>query len=161
MVLATSGPGGLDASPRGDAPDFVAVEDERTLLVPDRRGNNRIDSLRNLVSDPRVGLIFLVPGAGETPRVNGRASITADPALLDRFAVEGRAPRTVLVVRVESVYSQCSRAVLRSGPSDPARRVERAALPSAGRILADLSGARIDGEADDRAPPERLGSTLY
>jgi PPOX class probable FMN-dependent enzyme len=161
MVLATAGPGGLDASPRGDAPGFVAVADERTLLVPDRRGNNRIDSLRNLVADPRVALLFLVPGVGETLRVNGRASITADPVLLDRFAVDGRPPRTVLVVRVESVFFQCSRAVLRSGLWDPARRVDRAALPSTGRILADLSGAQIDGEAYDRALPERVRSTLY
>jgi uncharacterized protein len=160
-VLATSGPGGLDASPRGDAAGFVAVEDERTLLVPDRRGNNRIDSLRNILADPRIALLFLIPGVGETLRVNGRAAISVDPALLDRFAVDGKAPRSVLVVAVETVFFQCSRAIVRSQLWDPSRHVERSGLPSAGTILAELSRSRIDGEDYDRALPERVKATLY
>ena len=138
-VLATSGPGGLDASPRGDMAGFVAVEDERTLLIPDRRGNNRIDSLRNILADPRVALLFLIPGVGETLRVNRRAAISVDPALLDRFAVDGKAPRSVLVVAVETVYFQCSRAIVRSQLWDPSRHVERSSLPSTGTYKVEVS----------------------
>ncbi|HKX07149.1 MAG TPA: pyridoxamine 5'-phosphate oxidase family protein [Stellaceae bacterium] len=160
-VLATCGPGGLDASPRGDGPGFVTVEDEKTLLLPDRRGNNRTDSLRNIIGDPRVALLFLIPGIGETLRVNGRAVVSVEPALLRRFAVEGKEPRSVLVIAVETVYFQCSRAVVRADLWNPAKHVSRAALPATGAILAALSNARIGGEAYDRALPERLKSTLY
>ncbi len=160
-VLATCGPGGLDASPRGDGPGFVAVEDEKTLLLPDRRGNNRTDSLRNIIADPRVALLFLIPGIGETLRVNGRASISVDPALLRRFAVEGKEPRSVLVIAVETVYFQCSRAVLRADLWNPEKHASRSSLPSTGAILAALSNARIGGESYDRALPERVKATLY
>lgn len=160
-VLATSGPHGVDASPRGDAPGFIAVEDEHTLLLPDRRGNNRIDSLRNLLHDPRLGLLFLLPGLGEMLRVNGTGAISIDPALLARFSVGGRPPRTVLVIRVAEVYFQCSRAVVRAGLWDPARHVDRAALPTPGRILAAQSRARIGGDAYDEALPERVRASLY
>ena len=102
VVLATSGPGGLDATPRGDPAGFVAIEDDRTLLIPDRRGNNRLDSLRNLLTDPRIALLFLIPGVGETLRVNGRAEISIDPALLARFPMQGKLPRSVIVVHVET-----------------------------------------------------------
>jgi len=159
VVLATSGPGGLDASPRGDAPGFVIVEDEKTLLLPDRRGNNRIDSLRNIVADPRVALLFLIPGRAETLRVNGRATIVTDSALLARFAVDGKQPNCVLAVEVETVYFQCGRAILRSHLWDaPA---PGAALPSAGQILAALSANAIDGAAYDQALPARQRATLY
>lgn len=160
-VLATSGPEGLDASPRGDAPGFAVVEDERTLLLPDRRGNNRVDSLRNVVRDPRLGLLFLLPGMGETLRVNGMGAVSVDPALLARFAVDGKAPRSVLAVQVAEVYFQCSRAVLRAALWDPARRVNRAALPTPGQILAVQSGARLGGNAYDEALPEKVRTTLY
>lgn len=160
-VLATSGPEGLDASPRGDAPGFAVVEDERTLLLPDRRGNNRVDSLRNVVRDPRLGLLFLLPGVGETLRVNGEGAVSVDPALLARFAVGDKLPRTVLIVTVAEVYFQCSRAVLRAALWDPARRVDRAALPTPGQILAAQSGARLGGSAYDEALPERVRATLY
>jgi len=160
-VLATSGPGGLDASPRGDPAGFVAVHDERTLVLPDRRGNNRIDSLRNVLADPRVALLFLVPGIGETLRVNGRAEVRIDPDLLERYAVDGKPPRSVLVVRVETVFFQCSRAIVRSGLWDPARQIPRERLPSTGRMLADLSAGQVDGEAYDRELPARVNSTLY
>jgi uncharacterized protein len=160
-VLATSGPGGLDASPRGDGPGFITVKDEKTLLLPDRRGNNRTDSLRNIVGDPRVALLFLIPGIGETLRVNGRASISIDPALLRRFAVAGKEPRSALVIRVETVFFQCSRAVVRADLWNPEKQVSRTALPSTGTILAALSGSRIGGEAYDRGQPERVKTTLY
>jgi len=142
-ALATAGPGGLDCSPRGDAPGFVRVKDEKTLLIPDRRGNNRIDSLRNIVGDPRVALLFLIPGIGETIRVIGRAGISNDPALIDSFAVNGKTPRTVIVVAVERVFFQCSKAIVRSKLWDAGLHVERDRLPSAGTILAGVSGGKI------------------
>jgi PPOX class probable FMN-dependent enzyme len=160
-LLATSGPGGLDVSPRGDPPGFVVVQDEKTLLIPERRGNNRADSLRNLLIDPRVALLFLIPGVGETLRVNGRATITTDPALLARFAMDGRLPKCVLVVHVETVFFQCARAIHRSKLWEPAPADARAKVPSAGTILAALTDARIDGEAYDRELPARQRATLY
>lgn len=160
-VLATSGVGGLDASPRGDPAGFVVVEDTKTLLIPDRRGNNRMDSLRNIVADPRVALLFLIPGVGETLRINGKAVISTTPALLDRFRIDGNAPRSVIVVRVDAVYFQCSRAILRSSLWDPDRHVERATLPSIGTILAELSRSSTDWEDYDRDLSERLKTTLY
>jgi PPOX class probable FMN-dependent enzyme len=161
FALATSGPGGLDCSPRGDAPGFVRVQDEKTLLIPDRRGNNRIDSLRNIVSDPRVALLFLIPGVGETIRVIGRASISTDPTLAAGFAVDGKTPRTVIVVAVERVFFQCSKAVVRSKLWDPARHVARESLPTAGTILAGISGGQIGGAEHDRSQPQRIKETLY
>ncbi|MFL6657281.1 MAG: pyridoxamine 5'-phosphate oxidase family protein [Massilia sp.] len=158
-VLATSGPEGLDASPRGDAPGFVVVEDAHTLLLPDRRGNNRLDSLRNILSDPRVALLFLIPGHAETLRVNGRATIVTDPDLLERLAVDGKRPASVLAIDVDTVYFQCGRAILRSHLWDGAR--PDAPLPSAGQILAALSGDAIDGVAYDQALPARQRDTLY
>ncbi|MGZ5201403.1 MAG: pyridoxamine 5'-phosphate oxidase family protein [Telluria sp.] len=161
VALATSGPDGLDVSPRGDRPGFVHVEDQHTLLLPDRRGNNRIDSLRNIISDPRVALLFLIPGIGKTLRVNGRAAILADPALLERFAMDGKLPRSVLRIQVETVFFQCSRAILRSRVWDPAAQLERSALPSAGTILKDLSGGEVGGKRYDDELPGRLKTTLY
>jgi PPOX class probable FMN-dependent enzyme len=161
FALATNGPDGLDCSPRGDAPGFVRVLDDRTLLVPDRRGNNRIDSLRNIVADPRVALLFLIPGVGETLRVIGRARISADPALTASFVINGKPPRTVLVVTVERVFYQCSKAVVRSKLWDPATQIDRASLPSSGTILAAISGGKIGGPEHDRGQPERIKATLY
>ena len=122
-VLATCGPEGLDCSPRGDRPGFLRVHDDRTLMLPDRRGNNRIDSLLNVVRDPRVALLMLIPGSGSTLRVNGRGHLDADPALLASFAVEDKAPRSVLVIEVGEIYFQCARAVVRSRLWDPAAQV--------------------------------------
>jgi len=161
MVLATSGPGGMDASPRGDAPGFVVVADPHTLLIPDRRGNNRADSLRNIIHDPRVALLFLIPGCGETLRVNGHASICTAPELLERFEFRGALPRSVIVVRVERVYFQCPKAIVRSDLWNPAKHIERKSLPSTGAILADITSGRVGGEEYDRAYPERLRATLY
>ena len=160
-VLATSGPGGLDASPRGDGPGFVVVEDAHTLLIPDRRGNNRVDSLRNILADPRVALLFLIPGIGETIRVNGRARLSVDPGLKARFVVDGKEPRSILIVTVERVYFQCSRAVVRAELWNPETQVARSALPSAGRILAAVSESRVGGDEYDRDLPVRVKATLY
>jgi PPOX class probable FMN-dependent enzyme len=161
FALATNGPDGLDCSPRGDAPGFVRVADEKTLLIPDRRGNNRLDSLRNIVSDPRVALLFLIPGVGETIRVIGRASISTDPALTETFIVSGKAPRSVIVVAVERVFFQCTKAIVRSKLWDPALHIDRKSLPSAGTILGEISGGKIGGPEHDRAQPQRIKETLY
>lgn len=160
-VLATAGPDGLDASPRGDAPGFVVVQDDRTLLLPDRRSNNRTDSLRNVIADPRVALLFMVPGMGETLLVSGRAHINVAPDLLARFEVVGKLPRSVLVIAIETAYFQCSRAIVRSALWYASHHVERQTLPSPGAILAALTQASIDGAAYDRDLPGRLKTSLY
>jgi uncharacterized protein len=161
MVMATSGPDGLDVSPRGDPAGFVVVEDEKTLLIPDRRGNNRADSLNNLIADPRIALLFLIPGVGETMRVNGRAEISVDPVLLERFPAQGKLPRSVIVVHVERAYFQCPKALVRSDLWNPAKHVERRSLPSSGTILADITRGRVGGAEYDAAYPERLKATIY
>jgi PPOX class probable FMN-dependent enzyme len=161
VVLATGGPDGLDCSPRGDIAGFVQIADDKTLLLPDRRGNNRIDSLRNIVRDPRVALLFLIPGVGTTLRVNGRARISADRAVLDSFAVGSAAPRSVIIIRIEAVYFQCARAIVRSDLWNPAKHRSPATLPTPGDILAALSEDRIGGTDYDRAWPERAQATLW
>ncbi|MBL8323797.1 MAG: pyridoxamine 5'-phosphate oxidase family protein [Rubrivivax sp.] len=160
-VLATAGEHGLDTSPRGDAPGFVRVLDEKTLLLPDRRGNQRIDSLTNIARDPRVALLFLVPGLGEALRVNGTARISALPDLCARFAVSGQVPASVLVVTVTSCFFQCARAIKRSELWNPARHVQRGSLPTPGAILECLSGHTIDGAAYDGELQQRQANTLY
>ena len=160
-VLATAGAHGLDATPRGDPAGFVHIEDEKTLILPDRRGNNRIDSLRNIIADPRVALLFMVPGFSETLRVNGTAAILTGSKMLSRFASAGKLPKSVLRIRVSSVFFQCSRAVLRANLWDQDSHIDRAALPTAGTILRVLSRAEIDGAAYDKALPQRLAETLY
>lgn len=160
-VLATVGASGIDTSPRGDGPGFVRVADKHTLLLPDRRGNQRIDSLRNIVRDPRVALLFVVPGIGETLRVNGTARISTLPALCAQFAVDGKDPPSVLVINVSSVFFQCARAIKRSELWNPARHVARSTLPSPGSILQTLSQQRIDGDAYDAALQARQQATLY
>ncbi|MCV3240564.1 pyridoxamine 5'-phosphate oxidase family protein [Mesorhizobium sp. ZC-5] len=159
--LATAGPEGLDCSPRGDLAGFVRVHDDRTLMMPDRRGNNRADSLKNIIRDPRVGLLFLVPGSGTTLRVNGRARISIDPELCASFAVEGKPARSVTVVAVDSVYFQCARAIHRSELWNPARHVDPKSLPTPGRILAVTSRQSIDGETYDREWPERAKKSMW
>lgn len=162
MVLATAGPEGLDASPRGDpAGSFVQVVDDKTVLIPDRRGNNRIDSLRNILRDDRVALLFLIPGIGETLRVNGRAAISVAPELIGRFEMKGTLPRSVIVVTAERVYFQCPKALVRSQLWNPDTQISRKALPSTGTILADITGGTVGGEQYDRDYPERLRTTIY
>jgi len=160
VILASSGADGIDCSPKGDAPGFVQILDERTLALPDRPGNNRIDNLLNIVIDPRVSLLFLVPGVGETLRINGRAQISTDPALLQRFAVANKLPRTVLVVTIESVYFHWAKALIRSQLWDPARYVPRGTLPSAGDMIAATCEG-FDGKTYDREAPERVKQVLY
>ncbi|MEF7614302.1 pyridoxamine 5'-phosphate oxidase family protein [Aquincola sp. MAHUQ-54] len=160
-VLATIGPGGLDASPRGDPAPLVAVQDERTLLLPERRGNHRIDSLRNILADPRVALLFLIPGVGETLRVNGRARITVEPVLMQRLAMAGKPPQCVIEIAIDTVFFQCARAMQRSSLWAPAAAGRRADVPSAGAMLAALTESAIDGAAYDRELPARQRTTLY
>lgn len=158
-VLATSGPGGLDASPRGDPAGFVQVHDEKTLLLPERRGNNRIDSLRNILVDPRVALLFLIPGLGETLRVNGTAHLSTDAGLLARCAMHEALPKCVIVIRVASVYFQCARAMQRSGLWAPV--AARPDVPTPGAILSALTASAFDGASYDRELPARQRATLY
>lgn len=161
VVLATTGPGGLDASPRGDPAPVLVVQDERTLLLPDRRGNHRLDSLRNIVADPRVALLCLVPGTSETLRINGRAWVSADPVLCQRLAIAGKPPATVVVISIDVVYVQCARALARSQLWHAATWPARDTLPSAGKMLSSASQGRFDGAAYDAALPLRQGDSLY
>ncbi|MGI9422699.1 MAG: pyridoxamine 5'-phosphate oxidase family protein [Hyphomicrobiaceae bacterium] len=160
VVIASSGPDGIDCSPRGDPPGFVRVVDSKTVLLPDRRGNNRLDTLRNLVSDPRASLLFLIPGVGETLRINGHCYIVTEPELLQSFEMQGKSPATVLVFRVERVYFQCSKALMRSKLWQSDAQIARSELPSTGEILSALS-QEIDAGEYDRAYPRRLKETIY
>lgn len=159
LALATVGPEGMDCSPRGDVPGFIRIHDERTLMLPDRRGNNRIDSLRNIVQDPRIALMLLIPGWGNAIRVNGRAYIDADPALLRSFAIEDKVPRSVIVITVDAVYFQCARAIIRARlwegqPAPPG-------LPTPGRILAAMSEGRVGGADYDGGWAARASDTMW
>ena len=161
IAVATSGPEGLDCSPKGDASGFVRILDDRTLAIPDRPGNNRIDGFRNIVRDPRIALLFLIPGIGETLRVNGHAAISIDSELMQSFAVGGRLPRCVLVVHIESIFFHCSKAVVRSKLWDEATKIDRTSLPSTGTIISELSQGKLGGETYDREAPERIKAQLY
>jgi PPOX class probable FMN-dependent enzyme len=160
-ALATCGPEGMDCSPRGDLPGFVRVHDDKTLMMPDRRGNNRVDSLRNIVRDPRVALLFLIPGSGSTLRINGRAEVSDDAGLLASFRMDGKTPRTVIVMSVDEIYFQCARAIVRSDLWNPDKRVDPRTLPTPGQILAEMSENRVGGESYDREWPERARQTLW
>ena len=159
VVIATCGPEGLDCSPKGDAPGFVRILDDKTLAIPDRRGNNRTDGFHNIVRDPRVALLFLIPGVGETLRVNGRAAISIDPELAESFAVDGKAPRCVLIVSIESVYFHCSKAAVRARLWES--KIDRKSLPSTGTIIAELTAGKLGGDTYDRELPERVKAQLY
>ena len=160
-ALATCGPEGLDCSPRGDLAGFVRIHDDKTLMMPDRRGNNRVDSLRNIVRDPRVALLFLIPGSGTTLRVNGRAHLSVDPQLLASFAMEGKAPRSVIVMAIAELYFQCARAIVRSDLWNPDKRVDTKTLPTPGQILAAMSDNTVGGEKYDREWPARARASLW
>lgn len=160
FAIASVGPGGLDCSPRGDEPGFVRVMDNKTLAIPDRRGNNRLDTLKNIVADPRIAMLFLIPGMTETLRINGNAYVNKDPALIKEFEVDGHLPVTLIMIEIETVYFQCARALKRSKLWDPASRVERSSLPSAGTLLRSaISG--FYAEKYDAELPERQAKTLY
>lgn len=161
VALATAGPEGLDCSPRGDAGQAVRIADERTVLMPDRRGNNRCDSLRNIVRDSRVGLLFLIPGSGTTMRLNGLAHLSVEPELLASFAVKGQAPRSVIVIEIQTVFFQCARAIVRSDLWNPERHVDTSLLPTPGDILASMSENRVGGRPYDEEWPERAARTMW
>jgi uncharacterized protein len=161
LVIASADPSGrCDASPKGDAPGFVQVIDDTTLLIPDRLGNNRIDTLANLLARPGIGLIFFVPGINETLRVNGRACITTDPALLEPLAVNGKVPRSAILVTAEEIYFHCGKALIRSDLWNPDKQVRRSDFPSLGRILADQIGG-ISVEESERYTAESYKTRLY
>lgn len=161
LALATCGPEGLDCSPRGDDGQVVYVLDDKTLALPDRRGNNRLDSLRNIVRDPRVGLMFLLPGSGTCLRVNGRAVIHDDKGLLSRFEMRGKPPRTVVVVTIDTIYFQCARAVMRAGLWDVEKQLNVNDLPSVGEVLSEVTGGKFDGEKYDKEWPERAKTSMW
>ncbi len=161
VVVATSGPEGLDCSPRGDPPGFVRVPDEKTVLIPDRRGNNRVDTLRNIVRDPRISLLFLILGVGETMRINGTAVIDTDPQLCESFAMEGKVPRSVIAVTVERIYFQCQKALVRSHLWDLDAQIPRTDLPSTGTMLQALSNESFDGNEYDRTYSEYMKKSIY
>ena len=155
--------GGLDVSPRGDPPGFVRVLDERTLLLPERPGNRIADTFTNLLADPRIALLFLLPGVGDTFRVNGRAVVTDDAELLAPSSVDGRAPKLGLLITIEEAYTHCPKASIRSEVWDPANYVDRAELPSSGAILRSLNSPEFDAERYDSERAERYarGEGLY
>lgn len=161
VILATSGPEGLDCSPRGDPKGFVRIHDSRTLLIPDRRGNNRVDSLRNIVRDGRVALLFMIPGIGETMRVNGTAKLSTNLALRESFAMDGKIPASVIVISVAEIYTQCQKALVRSKLWDASTQIARSALPTVGTMLQTISKGEFDGKAYDDAYPERMKQTIY
>jgi PPOX class probable FMN-dependent enzyme len=161
LILATSGAAGGDCSPRGDQAGFVDVADDRTLLLPDRRGNNRIDSLRNIVENPAVALIFLIPGIEQTLRVNGHAEITVDPALLARFAVDGKRPKTVIRIAVDEAFVQCPRALLRAELWNAGRFIADGKVPSMGTMLASATKGRIDAAQYDAVDGPKSRQVLY
>lgn len=161
VIIATVGPEGLDCSPRGDPAGFVRVVDRKTVMIPDRRGNNRVDCLKNIVRDPRCSLLFMIPGVGNTLRINGTAEILNDPELNESFAINGKPPRTVLKVTTDRVYFQCPKALVRSRLWSPDAHVARSELPSAGDILEALTNGKFDGAEYERNYPKRQAETLY
>lgn len=161
VAIATGGELGFDCSPKGDAPGFVRILDDKTLAIPDRPGNNRIDGYRNIIRNSHVALLFMIPGVGETLRVNGRASISIEPDLMQSFAVDGKLPRSVMVVHVDTVFFHCSRAIVRSKLWDEASKVDRKSLPSTGSMIAEVSAGQHGGEAYDLALPARVKASLY
>lgn len=161
VVVATSGPEGLDCSPRGDPPGFVRVHDQYTVMMPDRRGNNRLDTLKNIVRDPRISLLFMIPGVGETLRINGKAEIDSDPDLCASFAMQGKNPKSVIITKIESVYFQCQKALARSKLWAPESIVDRSTLPTAGQMAEAMSAEPFDGKAYDEGYPEHMKKTIY
>lgn len=161
IVASADAEGRCDATPRGDAAGFVKVADPRTLLLPDRRGNNRVDTLLNIAANPHLGLLFLVPGFGDTLRVNGRAAISTDPALLAPLAAQGKTPSSAIVLHVEEVFFHCAKAMIRSDIWNPAKHQDRKAFPSLARIIADQVGGVEDVAAAEAATEEAYRTRLY
>ena len=161
FALATQGVDGLDCSPRGDKTgQAFKILDDKTLIIPDRRGNNRLDSLKNIIKDPKVALMFLIPGINEALRINGTAVITTDQDLIDNFVVNGQAPKSVIYVKIEAVYFQCARAIIRSDLWKTDNQQDLAQVPTAGKMMKSAK-ASFDAEAYDKSLPERQNTTLY
>lgn len=161
FTLATAGPEGLDCSPRGERGGLFRILDERTIAIPDRRGNDRIDSLRNIVRDPRIAILFLIPGSVTTIRLNGTAIVTADADLRASFEKDGKTPRTVIIVTVEEIYTQCGRAVLRAELWNAAHHVDPKSIPTAGDILKERSEGAFDSERYDREWADRAAKSMW
>ena len=161
VVIATVGPEGLDCSPRGDPAGFIRVADNHTVIIPDRRGNNRVDSLRNIVRDNRISLLFLIPGIGETIRINGTAKISTNPDLCATFSIQNKNPTSVIIVSLGSIYYQCPKALVRSKLWDPESIIPRGELPTTGNILESITKGEINGDNYDKAYPQRIKDTIY
>jgi len=160
-ALATSGPEGLDCTPRGDMPGFVKIQDETTILMPDRRGNNRVDSLRNIVREPKVGLLFLVPGSRNCLRVNGLAHLSTDPELKADFAVNGKEPRSIIVIKTRAVYFQCGRAIMRARLWEADAQKGAQELPTPGKIMSAITNEEFDGKKYDREWEGKAEKTMW
>ena len=164
LILATYGENGVDCSPRGDPPGFVRIVGKHCIQIPDRRGNNRLDTLTNIINNPLVGIIFLVPNAGETIRVSGRAEILVDPALCESFAIKDKSANSVLSISVDKAYYQCQKALARSRLWDAASYIERSELPTAGQMAQHFSamqGIEFDGEGYDKNYSDHMKKTIY
>ena len=164
LILATSGVKGIDCSPRGDPAGFVRVVNEKCIQLPDRRGNNRLDSLRNIISNPNVGLIFLIPNIGETIRLSGKAKILADDELCSSFSIKGKPASSVISIDVEKVYFQCQKALVRSKLWDSSAHIQRSELPSTGEMVkefASLNDIEFDGDEYDANYPDHMKKTIY
>lgn len=164
LILSTHGERGVDCSPRGDSPGFVRVAGPNCIQIPDRKGNNRLDSMRNILANGEVGIIFLIPNVGETIRVSGSAEILIDDALCQSFAVNNKPATSVLSVNVQKAYYQCQKALLRSRLWDPESHVERASLPTAGQMAQHFSerqGQAFDGQAYDEGYSEYMRKNMY
>ncbi len=159
-ALSTCGPEGLDCSPRGDDGPVVRIKDERTLLMPDRRGNNRIDSLRNIVRDPRVSLMFMIPGWNNVLRINGRAVISVEPDLLSSFEKDGKQPRSVIIVTIDAVYFQCARAIMRADLWNPEKHAGAGTIPTPGMIMQEIKTG-FDGQSYDEEWKGRAKKSMW
>jgi PPOX class probable FMN-dependent enzyme len=164
LILATSGEKGIDCSPRGDPAGFVRVVNEKCIQIPDRRGNNRLDTLRNIVANPQVGVIFMIPNIGETIRVSGKAELIIDPQLCESFAIKGKPASSVLSINVEKAYFQCQKVIARSKLWDSTSHIQRSELPSAGdmvKVFSAMQKQAFDAQAYDADYPERMKKTMY
>ncbi|MEM9574860.1 MAG: pyridoxamine 5'-phosphate oxidase family protein [Pseudomonadota bacterium] len=161
FALGSVGPEGLDCSPRGELGGAFAIHDEKTIIIPDRRGNNRLDSLRNIVVNPEIAMLFLIPGSHTTIRLNGTAIVTADAELLAANERDGKLPRSVIVVTIREIYTQCGRAVLRAGLWDAENHVDLASLPTPGDVLKAQTDGEIDGKEYDANWAGRAAKSMW
>jgi len=161
VVIATIGEKGIDCSPRGDPAGFVKILDNKTLLIPDRRGNNRLDTLKNLINDSRISLFFMIPGVGETFRVKGEAELSIDPEYINQFKMNGKLPTCIIKVHIHHAYYQCQKALARSKLWDPNTWIDRSELPTAGEMLKEFAARDFDQQAYDKEYPARMKKTLY